>query len=87
MNTLPQTPPLPRELEHLATEHTRPVHIGSADVALLCVHWGFTRGDGREYVRKLVENEVLKPRHIALQRGLRFVTVEVLQFYAGAVEA
>lgn len=70
-------PPLPRELKHLAQIERRPIHLCSAQVALLLEFWGFTR-NGAEHVKKLSGCGVLHPVRLTHQRGLRFLTGQVL---------
>lgn len=75
--------PLPGHLKHFEAEP--PLHICAADVAALVEHWGFTR-DGKGFVRKLVKCDVLVPRKFRFQRGLRFETVKVYEYYRREIQ-
>lgn len=72
--------PLPAGLRKLKQESTRPVHLSSQEVAWLMEHWGFTR-NGHEFVRKLVRCAALTKVEFKHQRGWRFKTLEVLEYY------
>lgn len=70
-------PPLPPKLKHLSRIEHRPIHLCASQVALLLEFWGFTI-NGAEHVKKLARCGVLKPVRLTHQRGLRFLTGQVL---------
>lgn len=81
----PLHPPLPPQLKHLSRPEHRPIHISSSEVAVLLRYWGFTK-NGEEHIRKLIRCELLKPVRLRHQRGLRFLTGQVLAVWEAEKE-